>query len=68
MGAVASSQQFGVQDEGLMSYSPDLAQSFERAAALVARILESAKLPTCVRAANLVSVCAQSENREEHRH
>jgi putative ABC transport system substrate-binding protein len=43
MGAVASSQQFGVQDERLRSYCPDLAESFERAAALVARILESAK-------------------------
>jgi putative ABC transport system substrate-binding protein len=34
---------FIVRDGGLMSYGPDLTESFERAAALIARILEGAK-------------------------
>jgi putative ABC transport system substrate-binding protein len=38
---------FLVRDGGLMSYGPDLTESFERAAALVDRIFKGAKPPTC---------------------
>ncbi len=53
---------FIVRDGGLMSYGPDLTESFERAAAMVARSLRGREAGrSAVRAADDVSVRDQSE-------
>jgi len=58
---------FLVRDGGLMSYGPDLTESFERASALVDRIFKGCQARrSAFRAADPLPLRDQSEDRKEH--